>query len=412
MSNPGLVLAGGGARGAYEAGVLSYIFVDGPPELREMARFRVLCGTSIGALNVCATAASIHQPAVGIRRLVELWRNLKLEDILQLGLRDLRSLIGWATGKSDRASLFPGEPVHKFISEAIDWDRIHINLGEGHIDAVTLSCTQVTTGKTVVFYETGDGKPRRLSRDPHVKPIQCRLNIAHATASAAIPFVFPAVSIDNIPYCDGGLRQNTPLSPALRLGSDRLLVVGLGHDKSESPDLPVATERWRRHLSSPVFLLAKVLNALMLDHVDYDLIRLRHMNQILEDGEKAFGSQFVRRLNAIATPVRGANYRRIPTLVLRPSQDLGMLAADHVRNGTLRGSLLGTKKLVQTLAMMEPEHEADLTSYLLFDGGYCEKLISLGYEDAARCRDQLLRFFEEDPQKLVTHTPGPIAPVG
>lgn len=394
MPNAGLVLAGGGARGAYEVGVLSYLFVDGPEALREMARFRVLCGTSIGALNVAATAASMHQPSVGIRKLVEMWRGLQLEDVLQMRMFDMMSLTGWLLGRTERASLFPGEPVHKLISSAIDWDRIHVNLAEKHMEAVTISCTQVPTGKTVVFYETSDGKPRKLSRDPHVRPVQCRLGVQHATASAAIPFVFPAVSIDGIPYCDGGLRQNTPLSPALRLGSDRLLVVGLGHEKTPEEEDAGMPENKRR-LTSPVFLLAKVLNALMLDHVDYDLIRLEHVNRLLQDGELVFGEQFISRLNTMVTPIRGARYRKIPHLVLRPSRDLGALAADHVRNGTLRGGRRFSSRVVRMLAHLEHPNEADLTSYLLFDGGYCEKLIDLGRGDAARHRDVLLRFFEE-----------------
>ncbi|MCA9546686.1 MAG: patatin-like phospholipase family protein, partial [Myxococcales bacterium] len=205
MPKSGLVLAGGGARGAYEAGVLYYLFVDGPAELREMANFRVLCGTSIGALNVMATAAAAHQPSVGIRKLAELWRNLELDDVLQMGMADLPKLPLWLMGRAKRDSVFPGEPVQKIIREAIDWPQIHLNLAEGHMDAVTVSCTQVPTGKTVVFYETADGRPRKLSRDPHVRPIQARLGVEHCAASAAIPFVFPAVPIDGIPYADGGL---------------------------------------------------------------------------------------------------------------------------------------------------------------------------------------------------------------
>ena len=394
MVNSGLVLAGGGARGAYEVGVLYYLFVDGPPELREMARFQVLCGTSIGALNVSALAATVHQPTVGIRHLAEMWRDLSLDQVLQVGVTGLVGLPGWLLGRNKgRESLFPGEPVQTIIDDAIDWSRIHVNLAEGHLDALAISCTQVPTGKTVVFYETRDGRPRRFSRDPHVRPIQARMGSLHARASAAIPFVFPAVPIDGIPYADGGLRQNTPLSPALRLGSERLLVVGLGHDK----ELYDATEmpEWRGRLRSPVFLLAKVLNALMLDHVDYDLIRLSHMNLMLEEGQQVFGDQFIDRLNTLAAPVRGARYRIIPHVTLRPSYDLGRLAADHVRDDKLRSERGVISRLLRTVARMESRDEADLTSYLLFDGGYCQKLIELGIADSRARKDDLLRLFSD-----------------
>ncbi len=401
MPNCGLVLAGGGARGAYEAGVLYYLFVDGPTELREAARFNVLCGTSIGALNVSAAAASVHQPTVGINRLAELWRSIKLEQVLQLGVSDMMSLPGWILGRTRRDSVFPGGPVAKLLNDAIDWDRIHVNLAEGRLSAVSISCTQVPTGKTVVFYETRDGRPRKFSRDPHVRPVYARLGPQHALASAAIPFVFPAVPIDGIPYADGGLRQNTPLSPALRLGSNRLLVVGLGHEKPLDMDDPLPEAP---RLSSPVFLLAKVLNALMLDHVDYDLIRLGHVNRLLEDGEMVFGHEFVTRLNHMVQPIRGARYRYVPTVVLRPSQDLGKMAADHVRSGDMRDKRGVTSRIIRTLARMESRDEADLTSYLLFDGSFCDKLINLGIEDARRHYDELMRLFTapEDSSGMMT----------
>jgi NTE family protein len=397
MPKTGLVLAGGGARGAYEVGVLYYLFVDGPAALRESARFNVLSGTSIGALNIAATAATIHQPAVGIRRLAELWRTLSIDDVLSVKLSDLVSLPGWLIGRNQkRESIFPGGPVQKIIEDSIDWDQVHVNLAEGKLEALSISCTQVPTGKTVVFYETGDGRPRLFSRDPHVRAVHARLGPEHCRASAAIPFVFPAVSIDGIPYVDGGLRQNTPLSPALRLGSTRLLVVGLGHDKTMA-DHQTPLD-WRRGLTSPVILLAKVLNALMLDRVDYDLVRLDHINQILRDGEAVFGPQFRSRMNTMFAKRRGAGYRYIPTLALRPSKDLGKLAADHVRTGSLRSDRRMTTRVIRTLARMENRDEADLTSYVLFDGSYCEKLIELGIADARARRDDLLRFFERSEE--------------
>ncbi|MGC6416521.1 MAG: patatin-like phospholipase family protein [Bradymonadia bacterium] len=383
----GLVLSGGGARGAYEAGIAYYLFVDGPAELRESARFSVLSGTSIGALSVSAIASTIHQPAVGMRQFSELWRSLTLERILQLKLSDVVSMPGWLMGRTQREAIFPGEPVRQILEDAIDWDQMHVNLANGLVDAISLSATQVPTGKSVVFYETSDGRPRKFSRDPHVRPVHARLKPEHALASAAIPFVFPPTPIDGIPYVDGGLRQNTPLSPALRLGSDRLLVVGLGTGKSTDGPLPKNVK------ASPVNVLAKVLNALMLDHVDYDLIRLGHVNRLLSDGEDVFGGQFIERLNHMVAPIRGAKYRIMPHVVLRPSRDLGVMAAQHVKEKRMRSTRSLIARVVRTLARMEGNDEADLVSYLLFDGPYCEKLMSLGIEDARAKTDDLIRLF-------------------
>ena len=391
-NSAGLVLSGGGARGAYETGILYYLFVDAPPELREAVNFRVLCGTSIGALSISALAANIHQPAQGMRKLCELWRGLRLEDVLQLGLTDVMSLPGWVLGRNRRSSVFPGEKVRALIEDSIDWEQIHVNLGEGRLDAVSLSCTQITTGKTVVFYETGDGRPRRFSRDPNVRPVHARLGPIHAEASAAIPFVFPSVEIDGIPYADGGLRQNTPLSPALRMGSERLLVVSLSHAAKQQGDLSM---NGAGSTVSPVFVLAKLVNALMLDHVAYDLVRLGHVNRLLSDGEAVFGEQFIARLNTMVGPIRGAHYRIIPHLILRPSRDLGKMAAQYIRGPGLSNKRSVITRMLRTLARMENRDEADLTSYLLFEGGYCEQLMDLGIQDAKANHDQLLALFCE-----------------
>lgn len=393
MPNCGLVLAGGGARGAYEAGILYYLYVDGPAELRDAVRFNVLSGTSIGALNVSSLAATVHQPAWGMRKLADIWRGVELEEILELKLADVMTLPGWILGRNRRESIFPDAPVRRMIETSFDWNRIHVNLADGLLEAVSISATQVPTGKTVVFYETRDGRPRRFSRDPHVRAVHARLGPAHVRASAAIPFVFPAVDIDGVPYADGGLRQNTPLSPALRLGSTRLVVVGLGSDKRV--DYGTEPSVWRTRLASPVFLLAKVLNALMLDHVDYDLIRLEHMNRLLRDGQAVFGEQFTTRLNTMMGPIRGARYRIVPHVVLRPGRDLGHMAAQFVRSKRMRGSRSLIRQVIRRVAAMESRDEADLCSYILFDGRFCEDLIELGIADAKARRDDLLRLFTE-----------------
>ncbi len=402
----GLVLAGGGARGAYEAGVLYYLYCDGPAELRERARFKVLAGTSVGALNVSALAASAQNPTVGVRKLADLWKGLSLDSLLPMGMGDLVSVPAWLLGRKSRDSLLPGIGVKQFVAKSIDWEQIHRNLANGDLNAVSLSCTHVPTGRTVVFYETRDGRARPWSRDPHVTAISTRLGPSHARASAAIPLLFPPVSIDGIPYVDGGLRQNTPLSPALRLGSTRILVVGVSQEKRPRENLP--REDTAVHVDSlgrPIFMMGKVLNALMLDHVDYDLIRLEHFNHLIHDGEMAFGKDFVDRLNHVLHGQRGAHYRYIPHLTLRPSKDIGSMAAEYARSREfMRGDRGVTARLIRTLARAEPRTEADLTSYLLFDGGFAERLMELGMEDAARKRDALLWFFD-DPKGGTPSTP-------
>jgi NTE family protein len=393
MEHSGLVLAGGGARGAYEVGVLYYLFVHADAELRERARFDVVSGTSVGAINSAALAACADAPILGIRKLADTWRSLSLGELIPLSIADLLSVPAWFLGRQRREALFPAGPIEALVKKSIDWERIHVNLAAGHLNAFSVSCTHVPSGKTVVFYETRDGRPRSWSRDPHVRAVHTRIEPDHARASAAIPFLFPPVAIDGIPYVDGGLRQNTPLSPALRLGSTRILVVGMGAEKVEPTVTRQRLKEWNEAVGRPIFLLGKVLNALMLDRVEYDLIHLEHFNLILRDGEHAFGQEFVERLNRIIGPVRGARYRVVPHLAIRPSRDLGRLAAEHVRSGALGADRSITSRMVRLLARAEPREEADLTSYVMFDGTFVDKLINLGIEDAHAQREALLRFF-------------------
>jgi NTE family protein len=284
--------------------------------------------------------------------------------------------------------------VKDFVNRMIDWEQIHRNVHTGALHAISLSCTHVPTGRTVVFYETTDARSLPWSRDPHVSAIATRLTASHARASAAIPLLFPAVSIDGIPYVDGGLRQNTPLSPALRLGSSRILVVGVSQAKKQYYENVPGGGVHVDSLGRPIFMMGKVLNALMLDHVDYDLIRLEHFNQLIHDGERAFGRDFVDRINHVTHAQRRAHYRYIPHLTLRPSRDIGTMAAQYARGPSLRAADGGfTARMIRTLARAEPREEADLTSYLLFEGGFAQQLMELGMEDARRHLDALLRFF-------------------
>src|SRR5262249_12733554 len=147
----------------------------------------------------------------------------------------------------------------------------------------------------------------------------------HALASAAIPLIFPAIEIAGSFFCDGSLRLNTPLSPALRLGADRVLVIGLHHPRPKGDPRPEVSET---SVGSPAFLAGKVLNALLLDRIDYDADRLRLFNAILEEGRRVYGEEFLERINRPIVESRGTGYRIVRDLFIRPSRDLGVLASE------------------------------------------------------------------------------------
>jgi NTE family protein len=208
--------------------------------------------------------------------------------------------------------------------------------------------------------------------------------------------LFPAVRIENNYYADGGLRLNTPLAPALRLGADRVLVIALRQDPREAHVTALLEQRVEDY-ANPIFLFGKVLNALLLDPVDADLARMRLMNEILEDGEKAFGEEFLDRVNAVANRERSNPFKRIEDLVIRPSEDLGRLAGQVLENMSSKEMTSPLLRFAARGLSGSPGRtpESDLLSYLLFDGEFLAPLTVLGYGDASAREDELAEFFSD-----------------
>jgi len=213
----------------------------------------------------------------------------------------------------------------------------------------------------------------------------------HAIASAALPILFPAVCVGERFYCDGGLRQNTPLSPALRLGADKVLVIGLRHK-------PPVEETAEESMPFPgaAFLVGKILNAFLLDHIDYDLDRLRRFNAVIEAVRSADSTVDHKRFDEVVTKMRGAPYRTIGEYMIRPSVDLGQVAAQIARTGKFKGQGGGPGiQMLRRLATARGADEADLLSYILFDGLYAAEVARIGYEDGRLHHEQLAKFLAD-----------------
>ncbi len=385
-----IILSGGGARGAYEVGVLWYLFDEFARLRKRVPRVDILCGTSVGAINACYLAAHMVDPTLGMRRLVQLWSELELARVLGFGMRQVLSLPKLITGGGDDgAGLFDVRPMAELVQREISWKALARTLRRRQLRALTVSTTEVSTGRTVVFMQTAPdlvapttAPPRTLFRHDTIGP-------HHALASAAIPLLFPPVRIHDELYLDGGLRQNTPIAPALRLGATHVMAIGLSR-----PVSGVAASESISSSKSPgaAFLLGKVLNAFLLDHVDVDLDILDRLNHVISDGTTAFGEDFTDIMTRQARARNAPGYRFVATLTVRPSEDLGQLASDHVKRGRFLGNPMFTKRV---LAMLDVgiRSESDLASYLLFDGGYCQKLIEMGRADAHAQREQLMEFF-------------------
>jgi NTE family protein len=401
-----LVLAGGAARGSYEVGIIDYILTRIPKELGAPARIDVLCGTSVGAINSCVLAAYLDDPTECARILREEWTGQRIEELVRPNPRELLGLFGTLIGRSStgratddprRGGLLDPTGIERIVERAIPFDRIAANIANGLLSGLTISTTHVSTGRTFIFVQHSPQARPRWSRDSTIAVVPSVIRAEHALASAALPLLFPAVRIDGDYYCDGGLRQNVPLSPARRLGADGLIVV---NPRYIAP--PSAPEKNQSGYPSPLFLLGKALNALLLDRIDNDLDRLNRINAILDAGSKAYGPGFVDVLNSELRSAGGSGgVRPLRTVHIRASEDIGALAADYVRSKAFAkrsSGLLG--RALRRIGEWQGEGEADLLSYLLFDGGFAEQLIALGRRDAEHRHDELCAFFaraQEDP---------------
>ncbi len=394
-----LVLAGGAARGSYEVGVVDYILTSVAKTLGTRAPIDVLCGTSVGAINACVIAAYADDPVLCSRVLLSEWHGLRLEELVRLNTRELAGLLGAFLGRRSvkdgrgsarRGGLLDPSGIERIVRRAIPFDRVEAHVKSGLLTGLTLSTTHIATGRTVIFVQHHPDAHPKWSRDPTISVVAGTLGAEHALASGALPLLFPAVRIDGDFYCDGGLRQNVPLSPARRLGADGLIVV---NPRFISP-LPTSTKVDAPY-PGPLFLLGKALNALLLDRIDNDLDRLQRLNAILEAGVHRYGPTFLGELNlGLSQEGASAGVRPLLTVHIRASQDIGMLAAEYVRSrefsartpGVLGGAL-------RRIAEWQGEGEADLLSYLLFDGGFSAQLIELGRRDAKSRHDELCAFF-------------------
>ena len=403
------MLSGGGSRGAYEAGIIHYLRTDLAKQLGRHVPIDIVSGTSVGAINAAFLAATMADPDLQAAQLVAAWRALRIEELISLRpidvLRAARLLLGGEPPPPEPGSfryggLLETSGLERFVVRVIPWRGIDRSLRDRHLHAISVSATHVGTGHTVVFLSSAEPVPREWSRDPFVRHRAARIGPRHVLASAAIPMLFPAVKIGDEYYTDGGLRQNTPMSPAIRLGADRLLLVSLRHVAPQTKELQ------REHAEAfpkPLFLAGKALNALLLDHTEYDLARMQRINLILEAGRASFGDKFDDMMNHALVRLRGAPLRRIQAVHIRPSEDIGALAAEFVRSGRMRVHGRVARRLIHRLAAGEARHESDLLSYLLFDGTFASQLIELGRHDAARKADELAQLFDISPAAAQAH---------
>jgi NTE family protein len=403
-----IALSGGGARGAYEAGVLRFILDELPKRTGVVPHFDIICGTSVGAIHACFVAATADETDQRGDRLVDIWDRMKVHEIFNFTTRDFLRLPRRMVGvkrvaqqlrdgqRPDRLyGLLDTEPLERLVLQSIPWRGIRRNIRTGHVDTVCVAATQVATGKAVIFCDSARPELPPWASASNIRMQRIRLSPLHALASAAIPLLFPSVRVGARYYADGGLRLNTPLAPAVRLGADRILVIGLTHEIGPSVSEAIAQER-TAEFGNPMYLFGKVLNALMLSPIEADVARMHFINDIIDAGADVYGSDFLEKLNVGMKSEGDRPLKRIENLVVRPSADLGRIAADVVRDDPELdfGAFLGM--LRRLTGAGETAREADLLSYLLFDATYARRLIEVGYHDAEAKAEELAAFFSNE----------------
>jgi NTE family protein len=397
-SKVGLVLAGGSARGAYEVGVVRYVVEEVARALGRPTPIDVISGTSAGSINAVLLAAFAGEPAARGTRLSDQWTRLVLEDVVRPSGREVLRMFGRLFGAGARKTghprgggAFDPSGIERIVRDAVPFAAIGQHMRQGRLAALSISTTHVASGRTVVFVQRREGGAPPWGSDPTMVLRPATIQAEHALASASVPLLFPAVAIDGHFYCDGGLRQNVPLSPARRLGADGLVVINPRYIREVTPT-PAVAEARERQFPDPLFVVGKALNALMLDRIENDIRRLQKLNAVLSAGTRRFGAGFSEALNDELGRSGESSLRPMDVVYIRASADIGELAADYVRSSEFSKRVHGLMgRALRRIA--EGEREADLLSYILFDGAFAGRLIEIGRSDAHARHDELVGFF-------------------
>lgn len=369
----GLVMTGGGARAAYQVGVLRAIATMIP---RGAANpFAIICGTSAGAINATSLASNADRFYAGVARLAKAWGNLHVHDVYRTdllgiarsGYRCAAALLAGTTQQSGPLSLLDCAPLSSLLSRMIDFRRIRRVIARGHLHALSVTASSYGSGDSVTFFQGDGSQPpwRRAHRVGHSADI----GLAHVMASCALPIAFPAVQIGGEHFGDGSMHQLAPISAALHLGARRVLVIGVG---STSPFERAASDGG----ASPTLaqIGGHMLNAIFIDTLDMDLERLQRVNQTLASVRDEAGW----RTNPELKP--------IDTLVIRPTSPMDVIAASHAAELPR-----AVRFVARRIGALDP-NGAGALSYLLFESGYCRHLMGLGFSDGMARRADILDF--------------------
>ncbi|HEY1288349.1 MAG TPA: patatin-like phospholipase family protein [Burkholderiales bacterium] len=372
----GLVLTGGGARAAYQAGVLKAVRdILGRPTRNP---FPILAGTSAGAINAACLAAAADDFTGAVARLLAFWERMRCHHIYRTDAWSImKSGARWLTAtmlvsRRNPISLLDNTPLRDLLEKNVATEKIQAHLDAGALYAVCVTASGYTSGQSVSFFQGGSGL-EGWERNQRIGAA-VSLKVEHLLASAALPFIFPAVKLHREYFGDGSMRQIAPVSPALHLGADRVLIVGSGRQSVEQP-------RARSNVYPSLAQIAgHALNSIFLDSLMVDIERLERINRTLK----------------LIPPeaLKDSQLRPVKVLFITPSQPLERIAARFVHElpPSVRFILRPTGALNRS--------GSNLASYLLFEEAFCRALIELGYDDTMRRDAEVHQFFDHSEGRI------------
>ena len=373
----GLVLTGGGARAAYQVGVVKAVRdILGNPVKNP---FPIVCGTSAGAINAATLAVFADNFTRAVGNLLEVWENMRCEHvyrtdawhIVRSGARWLSSMM--LLSRHNPVSLLDNAPLREMLERNLNFDRIQTHIDSGALYAVCVTASGYTSGQSVSFFQGGPGlegweRNQRIGAAVGIK-------LDYLLASAALPFIFPAVKVHREYFGDGSMRQIAPVSPALHLGADRVLIVGTGRQTTDD-----ARARSNTY-PSLAQIAGHALNSIFLDSLAVDIERLERINRTVQ----------------LIPPERlgdsGVTLRPVKVLFITPSQPIERIAARFIHElpRTVRFILRPTGALNRS--------GSNLASYLLFEESFCRALIDLGYKDTVDRESEVREFFSVEENR-------------
>lgn len=364
-----LILSGGGARGAYQAGVLKGV-AEILPE-KHKSPFKIISGVSAGAINSVKLASEIESFSNAIEKLIYLWSQIKTEKVFKselLSVNKFAAFLGHEQKKMD--SLLDTSPLLQLLNENCDFSKIKKNLSQQIIESLIITANDYTTGSAISFVQTNSSK--LTWKDSRRLAVLAEIEASHVLASSAIPMLFPPVKIGAHYFGDGCVRNNTPCSPAIRMGADKIFVIGVRTQLSSELSNRTETATLANKPPSMVRILNTLLNAVLLDSVEQDVQRIQRINQLVSLSGQEEANK--------------ANFKQIPALCISPSEDIGHIARQQAHH---------LPRLVRmTISALGSLDEAgEILSYLLFEPHFCRKLIEMGYNDALNSKTQIEEFF-------------------